>query len=153
MDTFVCSLEFLIPRRRISSPSRQAIRISYSLTRYSRLIGGSEKSMVWRRAYEDVAITQSVKNGISMSHQIHFWFYNARFALKPLRETSEGVVVQWHWLKRSILKPLTYIRPNDNMLHQAGVMDWNWGHDLAHRESGMRIRTGQRFLLRADKPE
>jgi hypothetical protein len=98
-------------------------------------------------------LTQSVKNGISMSHQIHFWFDNARFALKPLRETPEGVVVQWHWLKRSILKPLTYIRPNEDILHQAGVMDRNWGDNLAHRESGVRIRTGQTFLLRAGKPE
>ncbi|KAK3352891.1 hypothetical protein B0T25DRAFT_543054 [Lasiosphaeria hispida] len=57
---------------------------------------GSEKSMAWRRMFEDAGITQSAKNGISMSHQIHFWFDNARFALKPLRETPEGVVVQWH---------------------------------------------------------
>jgi len=114
---------------------------------------GSEKSMAWRRMFEDAGITQSVKNGISMSHQIHFWFDNARFALKPLRETPEGVIVQWHWLKRSILKPLTYIRLNDDILHQAGVMDQNWGDNLAHRESGVRIRTGQTFLLRADKSE
>ncbi|KAK0705611.1 hypothetical protein B0H67DRAFT_637783 [Lasiosphaeris hirsuta] len=114
---------------------------------------GSEKSTAWRRMFENADITQSAKNGISMSHQIHFWFDNARFALKPLSETPEGVVVQWHWLKRSILKPLTYIRPNEDILHQAGVMDQNWGDNLAHRESGMRIRTGQTFLLRADKPE
>jgi len=25
-------------------------------------------------AFEDAGITQSAKNGISMSHQIHFWF-------------------------------------------------------------------------------
>ncbi|KAK0720946.1 hypothetical protein B0H67DRAFT_609456 [Lasiosphaeris hirsuta] len=98
---------------------------------------GSKKSMVWRRAYEDVDITQSAKNGISMSHQIYFWFDNARLALKPLRETPEGIVVQWHWLKRSALKLLTYIRPNEDVLHQASVMDQNWGDNLAHRESAL----------------
>ena len=109
---------------------------------------GSDKSMAWRRVFEDAGITQTAKNGISMSHQIHFWFDNARFALKPLRETPEGIVVQWHWLKRSILKPLTYIRPNEDILLQAGVMDLNWGDNLAHRESGVRIQTGQTFLFR-----
>ncbi|KAK1749340.1 hypothetical protein QBC47DRAFT_395968 [Echria macrotheca] len=118
---------------------------------------GPEKSMAWRRNFEDAGITQSAKNGISMNHQIRFWFDNARFALKPLRETPEGIVVQWHWLKKSILKPLTYIslddNNNNNILHQAGVMDQSWGNNLAHRESGVRIQTGQTFLLRADEAE
>ncbi|KAK3353700.1 hypothetical protein B0T25DRAFT_581417 [Lasiosphaeria hispida] len=82
---------------------------------------GSEKSMAWRWMFENVGITQSAKNGISMSHQVHFWFDNARFALQPLRETPEGVVVQWHWLKRSVLKPLVYIFPTKDLLE----MQWN----------------------------
>ncbi|KAL2190130.1 hypothetical protein L209DRAFT_750132 [Thermothelomyces heterothallicus CBS 203.75] len=114
---------------------------------------GSEKTTAWRRMFEDANITQSAKNGISMNHQIHFWFDNARFALKPLRETPEGVVVQWHWLKRSVLKPLVDIRPDQDILLQAGITDQNWGDNLAHRKSGVRIRTGQTFLIRADKPE
>ncbi|KAK3318757.1 hypothetical protein B0H66DRAFT_582299 [Apodospora peruviana] len=89
------------------------------------------------KEFEDASITH---------HQIHFLFDNTRFPLKPLRETPEGVVVQWHWLKRSILKPLTYIHSDSNILHQAGVMAQSWGDNLAHRESGT-------FLLRADKPE
>lgn len=98
-------------------------------------------------------MTQSAKNGISMNHQIHFWFDNARFALKPLREIpGEGIIVQWHWLKRSILKPLVYILPSqdsrETLLH-AGVTDESWGDNLAHRPSGVAIRTGQIFLLRA----
>ncbi|KAK4149251.1 hypothetical protein C8A00DRAFT_47097 [Chaetomidium leptoderma] len=115
----------------------------------------SKTSFTWRRMFESPAITQSAKNGISMSHQIHFWFDNARFALKPLRETPEGVVVQWHWLKRSILKPLVYVHPDHDILLQAGVTDHgqNWGDNLAHRKSGVTIRTGQTFLLRAEKPE
>lgn len=114
---------------------------------------GSDKSMMWRRAFEDAGITQSAKNGILMNHQLHFWFDNARFALKPLREIpGEGIIVQWHWLKRSILKPLVYILPSqdsrETLLH-AGVTDGSWGDNLAHRPSGVAIRTGQTFLLRA----
>ncbi|AEO60616.1 hypothetical protein MYCTH_2309977 [Thermothelomyces thermophilus ATCC 42464] len=114
---------------------------------------GPEKTQAWRQMFEDANITQSAKNGISMNHQIHFWFDNARFALKPLRETPEGVVVQWHWLKRSVLKPLVDIRPDQDTLLQAGITDQNWGDNLAHRKSGVRIRTGQTFLIRANKPE
>ncbi|KAL2173476.1 uncharacterized protein P884DRAFT_264956 [Thermothelomyces heterothallicus CBS 202.75] len=120
-------------------------RINMILTQF----WGPEKSMAWRRIFEDAGISNSPKNGISMSHQIHFWFDNAKFALKPLRQTPEGIVVQWHWLKESILKPLVHIRPNDDILLQAGVTDQNWGKGLiAHRESGVRIQTGQTFLLR-----
>ena len=109
--------------------------------------------MAWRQMFEDAGMTQSSKNGISMNHQIRFWFDNARFALKPLRETSEeGSVVQGHWLKRSILKPLICILPSqdsrETLLH-AGVTDGSWGDNLAHRPSGVAIRTGQTLLLRA----
>ncbi|KAK4249859.1 hypothetical protein C7999DRAFT_39162 [Corynascus novoguineensis] len=115
---------------------------------------GSEKSMAWRRGFENADLTQSVQNGISMNHQIHFWFDHARFALKPLRETQEGIVVQWHWLKRSILKPLVHITPNHDILLQAGVTNQEWGDNLvAHRKSGVPIRTGQTFLLQANRPE
>lgn len=33
---------------------------------------GSEKATAWRQNYEAASITQSAKNGISMSHQINF---------------------------------------------------------------------------------
>lgn len=82
-----------------------------------------------------------------MNRQIDFWFKDARLALKPLRQTAEGIVVQWHWLKRSVLKPNVYIRSEMDIIHQAGVMDQRWGDALAHRESGVRIQTGQTFLL------
>ncbi|KAK0656338.1 hypothetical protein B0T16DRAFT_34368 [Cercophora newfieldiana] len=107
--------------------------------------------MAWRWDFEAAGITQSAKNGISMSHQIHFWFDNARLALKPLRETPEGIVVQWHWLKRSVLKPNMYIRSDMDVLLQAGVTDQRWGDTLAHRESGVRIQTGQTFILQRHK--
>ncbi|KAK3346115.1 hypothetical protein B0T25DRAFT_592418 [Lasiosphaeria hispida] len=87
---------------------------------------GAEKSVAWRRIFEDAGITKSAKNGISINRQICFWFDNARFALKPLRETPEGIV---------------------DVLLQAGIADQKWGDILAHRESGARIRTGQTFLF------
>lgn len=70
---------------------------------------GTEKALAWRRHFEDARITQSPKNYLSVNHQIHFWFDNARFALKPLRKTPNEIHVQWHWLKRSVLLPRTAI--------------------------------------------
>lgn len=102
----------------------------------------------WRNMYEDAGIAESAKNGISMNRQLHFWFDSARFALEPLRPTEDGIVVKWHWLKRGILKPLSYVRPDADIFHQAGITDLGWGEDLAHRASGVKIRTGQIFLLR-----
>ncbi|KAK3938474.1 hypothetical protein QBC46DRAFT_440494 [Diplogelasinospora grovesii] len=107
---------------------------------------GSEKSLVWGETFQNADITQSAKNGISMSNHVHFWFDNARFALKPLRETPEGIV-------KAILKPAVWIFPDQDILLQAGLTDQNWGDSLAHRRSGVTIRTGQTFLLRADNPE
>jgi hypothetical protein len=132
-----------------TSKSREWGHLNAMLTAF----WGSDKSMAWRRAFEDAGITQSAKNGISMNHQIHFWFDNARLALKPLREIpGEGIIVQWHWLKRSTLKPLMDILPNqysrESWLY-AGLTDGSWGDNLAHRPSGVAIRTGQTFLLRS----
>jgi hypothetical protein len=90
-------------------------------------------------------------NGISMSHQLRFWFDNAKFALKPLRITLDGIVVQWHWLKPAVLKPKSTIDSDKDALRQAGLSDnQTWGDCLAHRKSGVPIRTGQTFLLRKD---
>ncbi|KAI5865229.1 hypothetical protein GGS23DRAFT_558284 [Durotheca rogersii] len=64
-----------------------------SLSEILTVFWGFVKSLAWRRMFENAGITLSAKNGISMGHQIHFWFDNARFTLKPLKETAEGVVV------------------------------------------------------------
>ncbi|KAL2021074.1 hypothetical protein VTK56DRAFT_7493 [Thermocarpiscus australiensis] len=80
-----------------------------------------------------------------MNHQLHFWFDNARFALKPLRQTQNEVVVQWHWLRKPILKPRTKIREDQYILAQAGLIGRNWGANLAHRRNGAPIQTGQTF--------
>ena len=88
-----------------------------------------------------------------MSYQIYFWFDNAKFALKPLRQSQDGIVVQWYWLKGAVLKPRVHIRPDQDILLQAGLTDQNWGERLAHRKSGVPIWTGQTFILRAENPE
>lgn len=64
------------------------------------------------------------------------------------------MVVQWHWLKRTTLKPTTIIRADDDdFLARAGLVDQSWGEQLAHRRSGMTVRTGQTFTITADDPE
>ncbi|SPQ17588.1 fee270ed-584f-4a31-8c5c-59839a31ac0b [Thermothielavioides terrestris] len=115
---------------------------------------GAEKAKAWCKHFEDAGITQSPQNYLSLNHQIHFWFDNARFALKPLRHTPNEVVVQWHWLKRSALLPRTEIgQAQDAFLALAGLNDMTWGLCLAHRRSGVPIQTGQTFVIRAEKPE
>lgn len=122
----------------------------FHLNQLLQLFWGSDKCMAWRGYYEDPAITESAKNYISMNHQLHFWFDNAKLALKPLRQTQNEVVVQWHWLKKAILKPREVIREDQDILAQAGLTDQGWGANLAHRQSGVRIQTGQTFAIRAE---
>ncbi|KAK3945642.1 hypothetical protein QBC46DRAFT_371261 [Diplogelasinospora grovesii] len=114
---------------------------------------GADKHMAWRRVYENAGITQSTKNYISLNRQLHFWFDHARFALKPLRQTRNEIVVQWHWLKKAILKPRGEIREDQDILVQAGLVDQSWGANLEHRRSGVPIQTGQTFIIRAENPE
>lgn len=74
-------------------------------------------------------------------------------ALKPLRKIDNGVVVQWHWLKQTTLKPKTLIADDDDFLGRAGLVDQAWGEQLAHRRSGMVLKTGQTFTIMADNPD
>jgi hypothetical protein len=83
-----------------------------------------------------------------MSQQVHSWFDRARFALKPIRQFPGAVVVQWHWLKKPVLKPKVGIRSDYDPLLQAGLTDQIWGDYL-----GGDVRTGQTFTIRAENPE
>ncbi|KAK3905994.1 hypothetical protein C8A05DRAFT_12221 [Staphylotrichum tortipilum] len=116
---------------------------------------GVPKALAWRRQFEDARITQSPKNYLSLNHQIHVWFDNARFALKPLRQTSATeIVVQWHWLKRSKLLPRTLVgQSQETFLQMAELNDASWGSCLLLRPTGVPIETGQTFVLRAENPE
>jgi len=120
---------------------------------------GEEQSTIWAQQYQRFTETEATQNGISMNHQIHYWFDNAKFALKPLKplgQDNNSIVVQWHWLKPTMFKPKDRTCRYDStatILEKAGLMDKNWGTRLAHRESGVPIRTGQIFTIRADNPE
>lgn len=124
------------------------------LNQILQLFWGARKAMDWRRCYEDAGITQSAQNHISMNHQLHFWFDQARFALKPLRGTKNEIVLQFHWLRKSPLKPRMGIIREQDLLGQAGLTDHqSWGVNLAHRRSGFPIQTGQTFTIRAENPD
>ncbi|KAL2158929.1 hypothetical protein VTH06DRAFT_2959 [Thermothelomyces fergusii] len=63
---------------------------------------GPEKVQAWSRMFADANVTQSAKNGISMNHQLHFWFDNARLESKtpPMRQVSRFNAL---WTKASSL--------------------------------------------------
>ncbi|KAK3896767.1 hypothetical protein C8A05DRAFT_48333 [Staphylotrichum tortipilum] len=120
---------------------------------------GDEQASTWRQLCEDPAITQSLANYLSLDRQIHFWFDKARFALKPLSQTQTTITVQFHWLRRTSLSPMDIIKETDGeeLLEVAGLRTptetpATWGSCLAHRASGVPIRTGQTFLIRANHP-
>ncbi|EHK50256.1 hypothetical protein TRIATDRAFT_303832 [Trichoderma atroviride IMI 206040] len=97
---------------------------------------------------------ESPQNLLSLNHQLHAWFDSAKMALKPLRKLDDGsVVVQFHWLKAGRLRPAQ--RQNDVdldlILAKAGLGSiTTWGYMLAHRASGLRLKTGQVFTLTAN---
>ncbi|KAL7933260.1 hypothetical protein V8C35DRAFT_305353 [Trichoderma chlorosporum] len=103
----------------------------------------------------DRNITESPQNLLSLNHQLHWWFDNGRMALKPLGTNKDGSVqVQLHWLRTSTLKPtqifddLTTIR---QVINSSDIGDNKyWGRIEAHRPSGLPLKTGQTFKLRAD---
>jgi len=54
------------------------------------------------KKYQNSSEAETAQNGLSMNFHLHYWFDNAKFALKPLRRTDNSITVQWHWLKPSI---------------------------------------------------
>jgi len=117
---------------------------------------GEEQGERWARTYQLLAETERTQNGISMSHQIRHWFDDARFALKPLRRPDDSsIVVQWHWLEATALRPRDRTSRFDStasILESAGLADKSWGACLARGESRVPIRTGQVFTIRAQDP-
>ena len=107
----------------------------------------------WRKLYHSAAVTQSPANHLSLNHQLHYWFDKARFAFKPLSHTSNTITLQFHWLRRTNLFPSTIIEVSgETLLDSTGlrIPTKTWGSCLAHRASGVPIRTGQTFVIRAD---
>lgn len=119
---------------------------------------GKEKAGRWSALFQDQGVTESAQNLVCLNHQLHWWFHNAKFALKPPRKTEDGgVVVQFHWLKANGLKPHRPLRGGlsfSDILSEAGLSDNDaWGDKLAHRKSGLPLQTGQTFVLGAKYPE
>lgn len=129
-----------------------------SLRSLIKMFWGPDQAKIWLDLIQDPSVTESPKNLLSLNHQIHWWFDNGKMALKPLRQLDDGsVVVQFHWLKRHQLRSTTKFGGNfDDFMQKAGLEDnAAWGDILAHRKSGLPLKTGQIFTLRApaDKPE
>jgi hypothetical protein len=105
---------------------------------------------------QDPHITKSPQNLLSLDRQLHWWFDNAKMALKPLRNNDESVTVQFHWLKPSQSKPtdngdIFYFK-GATAFDTANLGTQQWGNILAHRMSGLFLETGQTFTLTADDP-
>lgn len=93
---------------------------------------------------------KNLENMLCLNKQLQRWWYAARFALKPLRKEGDNIIVQWHWLKDSLLVPLQPI----GLSHKfSSLVDpCGWGDNIqdafAHHKSGRRIETGHIFVIR-----
>ncbi|OPB43955.1 hypothetical protein A0O28_0022730 [Trichoderma guizhouense] len=77
---------------------------------------------------------ESPQNLISMNGQLHTWFDDCKMALKPIGETENGVVVQFHWLREGNYKPNSV------------------GADFGTFTTQSGINQGQTFTLESDNP-
>ncbi|KAH6612887.1 hypothetical protein B0J18DRAFT_441326 [Chaetomium sp. MPI-SDFR-AT-0129] len=106
---------------------------------------GPNKAAAWRKMFHDRNIHPAA-NGIPMSRLYDYLFRQAYFALKPLRETPEGVVVQWHWLTRSRLLPDIPCYDTYGTFRQAQLMERR-SECCPGSGKAWQIRNGQTFLL------
>ncbi|EGR45319.1 uncharacterized protein TRIREDRAFT_111168 [Trichoderma reesei QM6a] len=105
----------------------------------------------WVSRVTDPGVINSPRNFLSMNRQLHFWWDNAAFALKPLSESETSIVVQWHWLQESCLSPRMMIPPNaEYTKYVSRQVGDSWG-SLKHA-FGKTLQTGQVFTIRVDDP-
>ncbi|KAK1246092.1 hypothetical protein MKX07_005161 [Trichoderma sp. CBMAI-0711] len=103
----------------------------------------------WATCVTDPSIIKSPRNSLSMNRQLHFWWDNAAFALKPLSESETAIVVQWHWLQDSCLSPRMMIPPNaEYTKYVSRHVGDSWG-SLKHA-FGKTLQTGQVFTIRVE---
>ncbi|PKK44981.1 hypothetical protein CI102_9787, partial [Trichoderma harzianum] len=96
---------------------------------------------------------ESPQNLISMNGQLHTWFDDCKMALKPIGETENGVVVQFHWLREGNYKRNSVGADFATFTTQSGIdQGKSWGYNIAHRRSGLKLDTGQTFTLESDNP-
>ncbi|CAK7218907.1 hypothetical protein SCUCBS95973_003642 [Sporothrix curviconia] len=119
---------------------------------------GEETREKWGALFKDRAVTESPQNELSLGKHMHCMWDKVYFALKPVSATDREVTVQFHWIKRDNCRALTakdvLANPNTFMKEICSGDARGWGiPQVAHRQSGARILTGQLFTIRADKPE
>ncbi|CAK7565232.1 MAG: hypothetical protein SEPTF4163_003144 [Sporothrix epigloea] len=119
---------------------------------------GKEKAAAWSRQCCAASVTESAKNLLCLNSQLHFWWGTCRLALRPIRTLDScAIKLQLHWLRRSRTRPTAPLSgtSDDIRLLCGGEDDLkNWGpQPVAHRKSGLPLRTGQIFTIRAESPE
>ncbi|CAK7565231.1 MAG: hypothetical protein SEPTF4163_003143 [Sporothrix epigloea] len=119
---------------------------------------GKEKADAWSRQYCAASVTESAKNLLCLNSQLHFWWGMCRLALRPIRTLDPcAIKLQLHWLRRSRTRPTAPLSgtSDDIRLLCGGEDDLEtWGpQPVAHRKSGLPLRTGQIFTIRAENPE
>ncbi|CAK7275022.1 hypothetical protein SEPCBS57363_006465 [Sporothrix epigloea] len=119
---------------------------------------GKEKADAWSRQYCATRVTESAKNLLCLNSQLHFWWGTCRLALRPIRTLDPCTIkLQLHWLRRSRTRPTTPLSGTfDDIRSLCGGEDdlETWGaQPVAHRKSGLPLRTGQIFTIRAENPE
>ncbi|KAK0638961.1 hypothetical protein B0T16DRAFT_462676 [Cercophora newfieldiana] len=112
----------------IHSPNLQAVQYIF----------WGEKSHAWCPAYLDSAAKVTLvfeQMGIPPPTPTRM-NPKLRLALKPLRRTQRGVMVQEHWLRKTPLTPLMPIEGEGDILAQAGLSDFrSWGKADPEREA------------------
>ncbi|KAK5996643.1 hypothetical protein PT974_01980 [Cladobotryum mycophilum] len=133
-------------------PFATSFKMAFSnLNMLLKMFWGFDTYERWSRQYQSSGIIESPKNLLSFNHQLHFWWDHSKFALKPLRQTGNSIIVQWHWLKRPSLKM------NQVIPHNANLRDYidpqGWGDNFFLRKSGRVVETGQLFTIHAANPD
>ena len=119
---------------------------------------GKEKADAWSRQYWATSVTESPKNLLCLSCQLHFWWSTCRLALRPIRTLDPCTIkLQLHWLRHACTRPTAPLSGTfDDIRLLCGGEDGlkTWGpQPLAHRKSGLPLRTGQIFTIRAENPK
>ncbi|CAK7567468.1 MAG: hypothetical protein SEPTF4163_005433 [Sporothrix epigloea] len=103
---------------------------------------GKEKADAWSRQYWATSVTESPKNLLCLSCQLHFWWSTCRLALRPIRTLDPCTIkLQLHWLRHACTRPTAPLSGTfDDIRLLCGGEDGlkTWGpQPLAHRKSGL----------------
>ncbi|CAK7269535.1 hypothetical protein SEPCBS119000_003617 [Sporothrix epigloea] len=123
---------------------------------------GDEKADAWMRQSSSLSVTESPRNLLCMTRQHGLWWRMCRLALRPMRTSDPCTIkVQLHWLRRADTTPDTPLSGSMSDLSLlCGVGENGAENDfqswrkqpVAYRKSGLPLRTGQIFTIRAEDP-